>query len=158
VKRAAEAGVAGLSIEDRKGNALLDVPVAVERLRAARAALDAVDPNVVLVGRSEGYLVGVPDLAATIGGLKAYAEAGGGRALCPRSLQAGRDQGDCGGRRAATRERDSREPADAGQWPEGPRGWGGSVGGILETASLATFEAAAWSLSEADTLPATSFG
>src|SRR5580704_13679318 len=72
---AAEAGVCGLSIEDRKGAALYDVGDAVARIKAARAALDKVDPNIVLVGRSEGYLVGNSDVRPTIERLKTYAGA-----------------------------------------------------------------------------------
>jgi 2-methylisocitrate lyase-like PEP mutase family enzyme len=49
VAMAAEAGVCGLSIEDRKGGALYALPEAVARIKAARAALDKVDPNIVLV-------------------------------------------------------------------------------------------------------------
>jgi hypothetical protein len=51
---AAKAGISGLSIEDRKGDALYDLPLAVERIKAARAAVDMVDPNIVLVGRTKG--------------------------------------------------------------------------------------------------------
>jgi 2-methylisocitrate lyase-like PEP mutase family enzyme len=76
VTLAAEAGICGLSIEDRKGGALYDVKDAVARIKAARAALDKVDPNIVLVGRSEGHLVGNSDVRATIERLKAYADAG----------------------------------------------------------------------------------
>ena len=54
VAMAAEAGVSGLSIEDRKGGALYAPPEAVARIKAARAALDKIDPNIVLIGRSEG--------------------------------------------------------------------------------------------------------
>jgi 2-methylisocitrate lyase-like PEP mutase family enzyme len=76
VALAAEAGVSGLSIEDRKGGALYDVQDAVARIKAARAALDKIDPNIVLVGRSEGFLIGNADVRATIERLKAYADAG----------------------------------------------------------------------------------
>lgn len=76
VRRAAEAGVAGLSIEDRKGDALYDLATAVDRLKAARAALDAIDPNIVLVGRTEGFLIGNSDIGATAERLKAYSDAG----------------------------------------------------------------------------------
>jgi hypothetical protein len=82
VAMAAEAGVCGLSIEDRKGGALYDLKDAVARIKAARAALDKIDPNIVLVGRPEGYLIGNSDVRATIERLKAYADAGrhqGGR-------------------------------------------------------------------------------
>lgn len=73
---AAEAGICGLSIEDRVGDALYELKDAVARIKAARAALDEVDPNIVLVGRSEGYLLGNSDVRATIARLKAYADAG----------------------------------------------------------------------------------
>ena len=76
VALAIEAGVAGLSIEDWSGSALYDLPTAVARIKAARAAIDASGQDVVLVGRSEGFLRGAPDLAATIERLQAYAEAG----------------------------------------------------------------------------------
>jgi acetylornithine deacetylase len=48
---------------------------AAEDLKAARAAIDASGQDVMLVGRSEGFLRGAPDLAATIERLQAYAEA-----------------------------------------------------------------------------------
>jgi len=76
VAMTAEAGVCGISIEDRKGDALYEVKDAMARIKAARAALDKVDPNIVLVGRSEGYLIGKSDIRATIERLKAYADAG----------------------------------------------------------------------------------
>ncbi|WP_454760100.1 isocitrate lyase/PEP mutase family protein [Caulobacter segnis] len=76
VTQAIEAGVAGLSIEDWSGSALYDLPVALERLKAARAAIDASGQDVILVGRTEGYLRGIRDLAPTLERLKAYAAAG----------------------------------------------------------------------------------
>lgn len=76
VTLAVETGVAGLSIEDRVGKDLYDTAVAVERIKAARAAIDATGENVVLVGRTEGFLIGRKDLSATIDRLVAYAEAG----------------------------------------------------------------------------------
>ncbi|WP_454716297.1 isocitrate lyase/PEP mutase family protein [Caulobacter segnis] len=76
VTLAIEAGVAGLSIEDWSGSALYDLPMALERLKAARAAIDASGQDVILVGRTEGYLRGIRDLAPTVERLKAYAEAG----------------------------------------------------------------------------------
>ena len=72
-------GVAGLSIEDSTGDAarpLFDFGLAVERVRAARAAIDASGTGVLLTGRSEGFIVGRPDLAEPIRRLTAYAEAG----------------------------------------------------------------------------------
>lgn len=79
VKRALEAGVAGLSIEDRViggEKRLLDEKLAVERIRAARAAMDDVAPDAVLVARCEAYLVGQADLSLLIERLQSYAEAG----------------------------------------------------------------------------------
>ena len=79
VRRAVETGVAGLSIEDSTGDdeaPLYAVDVAVKRMRAARRAIDAAGGDTLLVGRSEGFFVGRPDLAETIARLKAYADAG----------------------------------------------------------------------------------
>lgn len=79
VARGVETGVAGLSIEDSTGDAsapLYEMTLAVERMRAARSAIDAKGGDVVLVGRCESFLVGQPDLKATIARLVAYAEAG----------------------------------------------------------------------------------
>lgn len=72
-------GIAGLSIEDSTGDAvhpLFEFGLAVERVRAARTAIDATGKGVLLTGRSEGFLVGRPDLSETIRRLTAYAEAG----------------------------------------------------------------------------------
>lgn len=55
---------------------MFGVEAAVDRIRAARCAIDASGPGVVLTGRSEGFLVGRPDLKATIARFVAYAEAG----------------------------------------------------------------------------------
>ena len=79
VKLAIESGVAGLSIEDstgRPGAPLYDLETAVERLRAARRAIDATGGDTLLVGRAECYLVGQPDLGETVRRLRAYASAG----------------------------------------------------------------------------------
>ena len=79
VRLAVETGVAGLSIEDSTGDAtqpLYALDVAVERLRAARKAVDQAGGDTLLVGRAECFLVGRPDLAETIGRLRAYAQAG----------------------------------------------------------------------------------
>ncbi len=79
VAHAVATGVAGLSIEDSTGdssNPLFDMPLAVERIRAARLAIDECGGGVVLTGRSEGFLVGRPDLTETVRRLTAYAEAG----------------------------------------------------------------------------------
>ena len=76
VRLAIDTGVAGLSIEDWSGSAIYELPVAVERLKAARAAIDASGQDVILVGRAEGYLRGMRDLGAILERLAAYAEAG----------------------------------------------------------------------------------
>ena len=79
VTLAVETGVAGLSIEDSTGDAttpLFAVADAVERMRAARRAIDATGGDTLLVGRAECFLVGRPDIAETIARLKAYANAG----------------------------------------------------------------------------------
>ena len=79
VTAAVATGVAGLSIEDSTGDAarpLFDLPLAVERIRSARRAIDASGTGALLTARSEGFIVGRPDLAETIRRLTAYAEAG----------------------------------------------------------------------------------
>jgi methylisocitrate lyase len=79
VSRAAATGIAGLSIEDSTGDAaspLFDFALSVERVRAAHRALDESGTGVLLTARSEGFIVGRPDLAETIRRLSAYAEAG----------------------------------------------------------------------------------
>lgn len=79
VRLAVDSGVAGLSIEDSTGEAatpLYELDVAVERIRAARKAIDGAGGDALLVGRAECFLVGRPDLAETIQRLKAYSQAG----------------------------------------------------------------------------------
>jgi 2-methylisocitrate lyase-like PEP mutase family enzyme len=79
VRLAVETGVAGLSIEDSTGDAakpLYELGAAVERIRAARKAIDKAGGDTLLVGRAECFLVGRPDLNETIERLKAYAHAG----------------------------------------------------------------------------------
>lgn len=73
-------GAAGLSIEDATGDAaapLYERVVAIERVRAARAAIDATGIPAVLTARCEAWLVGDPDPARTaLDRLVAFAEAG----------------------------------------------------------------------------------
>jgi 2-methylisocitrate lyase-like PEP mutase family enzyme len=79
VRLAVETGVAGLSIEDSTGDAakpLFELGTAVERMRAARRAIDEKGGDTLLVGRAECFLVGHPNLDETIARLKAYANAG----------------------------------------------------------------------------------
>jgi 2-methylisocitrate lyase-like PEP mutase family enzyme len=79
VRLAVASGVAGLSIEDSTGvpaKPLFDLDVAVERMRAARRAIDAAGGDTLLVGRCECFLVGSPDIDFTVARLRAYANAG----------------------------------------------------------------------------------
>jgi len=73
-------GVAGLSIEDATGHdatPLYEASLASNRIRAARAAIDACGVPVVLTARCEAWLVRQPDpLRVAINRLVAYAEAG----------------------------------------------------------------------------------
>jgi 2-methylisocitrate lyase-like PEP mutase family enzyme len=73
-------GVAGLSIEDNTGNSaasLYEKNLAVDRIRAARNAIDASGIPVVLTGRCEAWLVGSPDpFHVALEGLVSYADAG----------------------------------------------------------------------------------
>lgn len=79
VSLALATGVAGLSIEDSSGDPtqpVRDKAQAVERLQAARAAIDAGGGDTLLVGRAENYFVGRPDLDDTVERLLAYSQAG----------------------------------------------------------------------------------
>lgn len=75
VRRAADAGLAGLSIEDATGRD--EAPIYPRELAAERvaAAADAAG-GLVLTARCENFLHGVPDLRDTIERLQAYQEAG----------------------------------------------------------------------------------
>jgi 2-methylisocitrate lyase-like PEP mutase family enzyme len=74
VRLAAQAGLAGCSIEDYSGTRLYDRAEAADRVAAAAAA--AREGNLVLTARAENYLHGNPDLADTISRLQAYQGAG----------------------------------------------------------------------------------
>jgi 2-methylisocitrate lyase-like PEP mutase family enzyme len=80
VRLCVDTGVAGLSIEDSTGHSdrpLYEKKLAIERIRAARSAIDASKSGVVLTGRCEAWLVGDPDpLDIVLDRLTAYAEAG----------------------------------------------------------------------------------
>jgi 2-methylisocitrate lyase-like PEP mutase family enzyme len=79
VAMAVKTGVAGLSIEDSAGDAakpLYERAFAIERIKAARAAIDADNSGVLLTGRCEGFLVGQADLDMVIDRLEAYSDAG----------------------------------------------------------------------------------
>ena len=92
VSQAVRTGVAGLSIEDSTGDAtrpLFDFELSVDRVRAARQAIDESGTRVLLTGRSEGFIVGRPDLEETIRRLTAYAEAGAECLYAPGLRRAG---------------------------------------------------------------------
>lgn len=79
VTRAVATGIAGLSIEDSTGHAtepLYDFDRAVDRVKAARAAIDRSGTGVVFTARTEGFIAGRPDLEESIRRLSAFAEAG----------------------------------------------------------------------------------
>jgi len=80
VKLCVDMGVAGLSIEDNSQDPaapLYEKHLAVERTRAARAAIDASETGVVLTGRCEAWLVRDPNpLQTALDRLAAYAAAG----------------------------------------------------------------------------------
>lgn len=89
VALALETGVAGLSIEDWSGKAMYDAGLAVERIVAARESIDAVDPNAMLIGRSENFRV--PGMTATqsIARAVTYAQAGADCLFVPMILDKG---------------------------------------------------------------------
>jgi 2-methylisocitrate lyase-like PEP mutase family enzyme len=79
VRLAVGAGVAGLSIEDRTADSdhpLYEHSLAVERIAAARAAIDEDNSGAMLVARCEGFLTGHTDLDWVIARMVAFAEAG----------------------------------------------------------------------------------
>jgi 2-methylisocitrate lyase-like PEP mutase family enzyme len=80
VRRCVATGVAGLSIEDSTGDPmapLFDVSVAIERIRAAREAIDRSGEDVLLTARAECYHVGHADpFRESARRLQAYAAAG----------------------------------------------------------------------------------
>ena len=79
VRLCLETGVAGLSIEDSTGDKekpLYQLDYAVARIKAARAEIDRSSGDVMLVGRAECFLVGLPEIEEVTRRLKAYAEAG----------------------------------------------------------------------------------
>lgn len=80
VRACIDTGIAGLSIEDATGDPaqpLYAFDEAVARVRATRAAIDASNQDVLLVGRAECFLIDHPDaLNESIRRLRAYADAG----------------------------------------------------------------------------------
>lgn len=87
IRAAVATGIAGISIEDSTGDQaspLYDFEVAVKRVRAARRAIDESGTGVVLTARSEGFVVGRPDIDETVRRLRAYSEAGADCLYAPR--------------------------------------------------------------------------
>ncbi len=87
VALAVETGIAGLSIEDSSSDQtdpLFEFELAVERVSAARRAIDESGTRVLLTGRSEGFVCGRPDIDETIRRLHAYGEAGADCLYAPR--------------------------------------------------------------------------
>lgn len=79
VRMAADAGLAGCSIEDstqRDGDPIYEIAHAVDRIRAAVDAARAAGRAFTLTARAENYLNGRPDLKDTIARLQAYQDAG----------------------------------------------------------------------------------
>ncbi len=80
VDRCIATGVAGLSIEDSTGRSdqpLYEEVMAIDRIRAARSAIDLSQSNVVLTARCEAFWVDHPDpLGTVLARLPAYAEVG----------------------------------------------------------------------------------
>ena len=118
VARCVATGVAGLSIEDSTGDPtspLYDLPIAVERVRAARQAIDRSGEDVLLTARAECYHVGHPDpFREAVRRLQAYAAAGADVLFAPGPQNACRDRGARRGgcAKAAQPSRGS------GHWPE----------------------------------------
>lgn len=76
VEKAVATGVAGISIEDWSGEKLYDMSLAVERIAAARQAIDTTGSGVMLIGRSEHFRVPGLSVEESIHRAAAYAEAG----------------------------------------------------------------------------------
>jgi 2-methylisocitrate lyase-like PEP mutase family enzyme len=151
VTAATATGIAGLSIEDSSGDAanpLFDFDLSVKRIEAARAATGA-----VLTARSEGFLVGRPDLGEAIRRLQAYAAAGADCLYAPGL----RTMSDI----KAVVDAVAPKPVNALAWPDatveqlaaaGVRRI--SVGGALARAALSGFLAAAKEIAENGTFTA----
>lgn len=88
VKRALGTGIAGLSVEDQAGpGRLYPIDLAVDRIKAARAAIDASGTGALLVARTEAYLNGIKDVSFAIERMKAFAEAGADCLFAPGMVE-----------------------------------------------------------------------
>jgi 2-methylisocitrate lyase-like PEP mutase family enzyme len=78
VRLCVETGVCGLSVEDSTGprRPQYDFDLAVERIRAARQAIDESGGDTMLIARAENFFGGSRDLAETAERIRAYAAAG----------------------------------------------------------------------------------
>jgi len=79
VALAVDTGVSGISVEDTTGDPadpVFPLEVAVDRLHAAREAIDTTGTETLLVGRADGFIAGHPDLDDVLSRLQAYAAAG----------------------------------------------------------------------------------
>jgi 2-methylisocitrate lyase-like PEP mutase family enzyme len=95
VKLAIKTGIAGLSIEDREISApfgLYDTKLSVERIQAARKAIDDSGEDVVLVGRTEGLLSDLSAINPAIEKLVALADAGADCLYAPGVGMTGRKE------------------------------------------------------------------
>jgi 2-methylisocitrate lyase-like PEP mutase family enzyme len=89
VAKAADTGVAGISIEDWSGSEMYEHDLAVDRIAAARAAIDAIDPSIMLIGRNENFRVNDMPVGDSIRRAVAYAEAGADCLFVPFILDPG---------------------------------------------------------------------
>ncbi len=89
VSLAVGTGIAALSIEDWSGSVMYEKGLAVERMAAARSAIDALDPTVMLVGRNENFRVPGMPASESIARAVAYAEAGADCLFVPFLLDSG---------------------------------------------------------------------
>ena len=78
VTQAIRTGIAGLSIEDRpqRTSVLYLFDDAIARVAAARAAIDSSGTDVMLVARTESYLVGHTEFEGAMQRLEGFADAG----------------------------------------------------------------------------------
>lgn len=78
IRRAAEAGLAGGSIEDTDlpGDGAYAFFLAVDRIRAGATAARALPRDFVLVARADGLMTGAYDLKEAVARVRAFAEAG----------------------------------------------------------------------------------
>ena len=83
-----QTGVAGLSIEDATHDTLLEKPLSIERIRAARTAIDTSGVPVVLTARCEAWLIEPSKRAReAIDRLVAFADAGADCLFAPGILE-----------------------------------------------------------------------